>query len=118
MICRRGSCGWFASGYDAATVNRLPALFIGLVMTAMTQPLCADDATGASRAWTSEAPKIVQARHHVLKGEFSKAESILGDSDAPDETEMREIVRRLRREYPLDQSELLKKLKPSLPDVT
>jgi transglutaminase-like putative cysteine protease len=101
-------------------VNRiLLAIFIGSLMSARTQLLrAAEEPTGASRAWTSDDPRVVEARQHLYRGEFAKAEQLLEGKDGPAYDETREIVRRLRREYPYDQAAILEKLRSPLPNVT
>jgi transglutaminase-like putative cysteine protease len=75
---------------------------------------------GASQAWTSTDPLIVQARTLVNNGHFSQAEALLhsqpSHSTATDET--LETIRRIRQDYSLSQAELFTKLKPSIRDLT
>jgi transglutaminase-like putative cysteine protease len=73
--------------------------------------------TGASLAWTSGEPDVVRARGLVQEGKLAQAEAQLDDStDA--RREMRESIRRIRREYPLDEAALLEKLRKSIPDIS
>lgn len=72
---------------------------------------------GASVAWTSNDPTMVRARALLDEGKFAQAEQLVQD-DHPAQSEMREIIRRLRKEYSLDEAALLDKLRKSIPDVT
>jgi transglutaminase-like putative cysteine protease len=74
--------------------------------------------TGASAAWTSEDPILVQARDLLARGRLAEAEELLGDGKATQRAEMRQIIDRFRREYSLDESGFLAKLRRSVPDVT
>ncbi|HOA73153.1 MAG TPA: transglutaminase domain-containing protein [Phycisphaerae bacterium] len=80
--------------------------------------------TGASLAWTSTDPILVEARRLVAAGELTKAETLVTDAAAtkPEARqaceEMQEIIRRLRREYSQTLDQLVAKLEKSIPDVT
>src|SRR5687768_13765574 len=89
-----------------------------MTLIASSPALAEESQTGASVAWTSDEPRVVELREFVRRGELAKAERLLAGRDAPADVEMRELIRRLRREYAVDQEALLKKLRPSLPDVT
>ena len=68
-------------------------------------------------AWTSDDPRVAELRSMVVRGEFAKAEQGLAGRDGQADVELREMVRRLRREYSLDESAMVEKLRPSIPDV-
>lgn len=81
--------------------------------------------TGASLAWTSHDPVVVQARALIEAGELTKAESLLasaGPGNSEDSKRARqetaETIRRLRRDFALSLDGLVAKLKRSIPDVT
>ena len=82
----------------------------------------ADEPTGASLAFTSQDPTIVQARELFNQGAFAKAETLLhrdleSQSDTPKRAreELLEIMRRVRYEYSLKPDDLLKKLQAVMP---
>jgi transglutaminase-like putative cysteine protease len=107
--------------------RRLIVFLIGTAMIAATavfgtaDPADPADPTarppGASRAWTSDDAQLVRARDLLDHGNFAAAERLLREGN-PAHDEMREIIRRLRREYSLDEDGLLAKLRKSIPDVT
>lgn len=87
-------------------------------MTMTASALAADESTGASLAWTSDDPRVVESRNLLIKGELTKAEQLLaGRSDAA-ATEMLEVIRRTRREYGQDEATLLREVRKSIPDAS
>ena len=80
-------------------------------MTKQTEP------TGASLAWTSDEPAVVAARKLIVQGKLSEAESELDDSTEA-QRQTREIIRRIRKDYSLDETKLLEKIRKSIPDAT
>lgn len=76
------------------------------------------ESTGASLAWTSADPLIAQSRQLLLAGELSQAETLLRSESTTAAEEMREIIRRLRREYSVDEPGLLEKLRKSIPGIS
>jgi transglutaminase-like putative cysteine protease len=106
--------------YMRSSVIGMLALAWGLGMTSAY----AQEAPppGASRAWTSTDPVVVKARELTNAGSLQQAESLLdsvtGAPGEADRAEMRETIRRLRREFTLTEEELLKRLRQSIPDAT
>lgn len=75
--------------------------------------------SGASLAWTSDDPKLVEARGLVAQGRYADAvATVAGAADRKAADEMVEIIRRARQDYTLDDAQLLEKLKKAIPDVT
>jgi transglutaminase-like putative cysteine protease len=75
--------------------------------------------TGASLAWTSTDPVIVQARDLINAGALAKAEALLqSHSDVAAAAETLEIIRRIRQDYSVTAAGMLKKLQPSIRDLT
>jgi len=94
----------------------------GILMTAVVtagkgEPRPATEPTGASLAWTSDEPAVVAARALILQGKLTEAESKLDDSTEA-QRQARETIRRIRRDYSLDEAKLLEKLRKSIPDAT
>jgi transglutaminase-like putative cysteine protease len=84
-----------------------------------------DLSTGASLAFTSDDPIVKQAIALMNSGEFKQAQSLLASDDghassdvARAREEMKEILRRTRREYSLDAGELLAKIQKDVPGAT
>ena len=100
-------------------MNRvLLAIFIGSVMSTRAGAVRAEEtSTGASVAWTSNDPRVADVRSMVIRGEFAKAERALSGRETQADVELREMVRRLRREYSLDEAAMLEKLRPLIPGV-
>lgn len=76
---------------------------------------------GASRAFVSTDPTIVEARAAYKAGAFTRAAMLLSSAEVTDAAardELTEVIRRMRREYNLDRAGLLIKLRESIPDVT
>ena len=73
---------------------------------------------GASLAWTSMEPRVVEARGLVSRGQLTKADQLLANDKSDAADEMREMIQRFRREYDTDEAGMLKKLKASIPDVS
>jgi transglutaminase-like putative cysteine protease len=76
---------------------------------------------GASAAFTSSDPLIVEARQLVDAGEFTKALKLLDSkksSDARASDELRDVVARIRVAYTTDADAMLAKVKKVIPDVT
>ena len=55
----------------------------------------ADSTDGASLAWTSKDPRVVEARQLVTRGELAKADKLLVDDKSDAAEEMREMIRRV-----------------------
>jgi transglutaminase-like putative cysteine protease len=76
--------------------------------------------SGASVAFTSQDPLIVEARRLMESGEFAKATELL-DSGKPADTraadELREVMARIRVAYSTDADAMLAKVKRSIPEV-
>src|SRR5688572_2592556 len=75
---------------------------------------------GASSAWTSDDPLVVQARELAASGRFAEAESRLRSAaaDNAEHAEMLELLRRIRQDYGLSEAGMIAKLRKSIPDVT
>src|SRR5215218_4772371 len=75
--------------YDPATVKNafLFWIVIGSLMNATSAigVSAAGEAgpTGASQAWTSDDPRVVEAREFVMRGEFAKVEKLLAGRKEP-----------------------------------
>lgn len=77
--------------------------------------------SGASVAFTSRDPLIVEARQLMDSGEFTKATERLDSgnpADARAGDELREVIARIRVAYSTDADAMLAKLKHSIPEVT
>src|SRR5258705_9397812 len=76
--------------------------------------------SGASSAFTSADPLLVEIRNTISSGSFPTKDQIAqlqrADSDA--RVEMLDILNRLRQEYSLTPAALLDKLHPRIPDLT
>jgi len=84
-----------------------------------------NESTGASLAFTSQDPIVKQAIALMQAGKFTEAQALLASDDghanadiAAAREEMKEILRRTRREYSVDAAELLKKIQKDIPDVS
>jgi transglutaminase-like putative cysteine protease/ubiquinone/menaquinone biosynthesis C-methylase UbiE len=84
-----------------------------------------NESTGASFAFTSNDPIVKQAIAMMTDGKFAEAQSLLASADghaspevARAREEMKEVLRRTRREYSVDAPELLKKIQKDIPDAT
>ncbi len=94
----------------------LVLLFMPTLMISAAPPALP---TGASLAWTSTDPAIVQARELINTGELAKAEALLrGHSSDTAAVETLEIIRRIRQDYSLTAADMLKKLQPSIRELT
>ena len=98
-------------------------LLVPIVVLMSIPSLAADDVstppTGASVAWTSTEPLIVQAREMILTGRFAGAERLLADhATEPAAAETLEIIRRIRYDYPLSEADVYQKLRPVIRDLT
>jgi transglutaminase-like putative cysteine protease len=87
--------------------------------TPTTQP------TGASLAFTSEDPITKRALALLAEGKFSEARALLATDDGhadPDvaraREEMKEVLRRTRRDYAVSPEDMLQKIQRSIPDAT
>jgi hypothetical protein len=85
----------------------------------------AAEPTGASAVFTSTDPIVKQALGLMNDGKFADAQSLLASDDGHGDPsvalareEMKEILRRTRREYSLSPADLLAKVKKDIPDVT
>ncbi|HXE52872.1 MAG TPA: hypothetical protein VN541_07660, partial [Tepidisphaeraceae bacterium] len=109
---------------------RSVALFLlaGSFMTALFQGGAEADAqaevpaaTGASIAFTSTDPLIVQARGLMNDGKFAQAEELIRKGRAKDNLaadELLEVMSRIRLAYNMDEAGMLAKLRPVIPDVS
>jgi transglutaminase-like putative cysteine protease len=101
------------------TTTILVTILAGSVMSVLSVAVRAEDkSTGASVAWTSDDPRVAEIRGLLLSGELGRAERMLGGRDAREDLEMLDLVRRLRHEYGVDETAMVAKLRPSIPDVT
>ncbi|MGB7158180.1 MAG: transglutaminase domain-containing protein [Tepidisphaeraceae bacterium] len=87
--------------------------------TPSTQP------TGASLAFTSDDPVTKQALALLNDGKFAEAQTLLASDDghadasvAQAREEMKEIIRRTRRDYSVSAGDVLKKIQKSIPDAS
>lgn len=101
------------------------ALICGaFLMTALLDRTIAkgqSEPTGASAAFTSNDPLILNARKLMDEGKFAQAEKLLGSAgpqSQPAASELREIIGRIRIAYSLDASAMLVKLQKSIPGAT
>jgi hypothetical protein len=81
--------------------------------------------TGASAAFTSKDPVVVQAMKMLDAGNYSRAEKLLATTQPSSDPsvirareEVIDLIARMRREYNLDEPGLLAKLKRRIPDAT
>lgn len=74
--------------------------------------------SGASLAWSSNEPALVQWRALVASGHFADAERAVAPSVTRAAQEARALLHRLRYEWSLDRMAMLAKLRADLPDVT
>ena len=84
-------------------------------------PSVSPAAPGASVAFTSTDPVIVQARGLMNEGQFTRAEELIrgrGKDHDPAGDELLEIISRVRIAYDLDEAAMLAKLRAAIPDVT
>jgi transglutaminase-like putative cysteine protease len=93
-----------------------------MIETVMAVALCTQslgaEPIGASRVFTSDDPLILRVRKLMAEGKLSDAETLLrSDQAIRIRDEAQEIIRRLRREYGLDQQALVNKLMKSIPDI-
>lgn len=86
-------------------------------------PFC--EHPGASLVFVSEAPLAVRFRELTSEGAFADAESLLRSAEDGQDPETRQLVRegldllrRMRRDYRLEDDELLERLGRSIPDVS
>jgi hypothetical protein len=79
----------------------------------------AQEPTGASIAWMSNEPAIVNVRDELLpSGQWGQAEAYLADQSSPAAVQMKELITRLRYEYSLTPEGLANKLRESLPGTS
>ena len=82
---------------------------------AATQP------PGATAAFISTDPIVVEARQLFEEGAFAKAENLLknakDDGDTRARAELVEVIRRTRLDYPMSREDFLAKVKLDIPDV-
>src|SRR5688500_2081034 len=105
----------------------LPFLLLGcLFMTTTTSAASpATQPTGASLAFTSDDPVTKQALSLMNDGKFADAQTLLTTDDGhPDPSvaqareEMKEVIRRTRRDYSVSADAMLKKIQASIPDAS
>ena len=108
---------------------RLRAILIGIIFMSLTNTSCMQPKNpgppGASSAFTTNDPVVKQAQALMNDGNFKEAQSLLASDDGHADAqvqeareEMKEIIRRTRREYPLNASDLLTKIQKNIPDAT
>lgn len=85
-----------------------------LLLTYMTQAQLA--ANGASQLWTSDDPKVADARRLISQGELARAQTLLAQTPVAEES--LDILQRIRHDYPLDAAALFQKLSPQIKDLT
>lgn len=96
------------------------------VATVMTSHVAtAAEPTGASAAFTSQDPAVLEAHKLMGAGDFRSAEQVLSAADPKADTaalrarsELIEIMQRVRHEYSLDAAGLLAKVKLQIPDAS
>jgi transglutaminase-like putative cysteine protease len=95
-----------------------------MLAAVLAQPVDINN-SGASLLFTSSHPVAIQIRGLMEQGSLGKAEKLLGDTQEESDseldpllTEAADIIRRLRREYALDLSDLMIKLKDLIPNIT
>ena len=77
--------------------------------------------TGAAPAWTSDDPVTVEARGLVREGKFKEAAALIqknADANVPERAELIELMRRIRRDYPMNLDQFLERLQQTMPDAT
>ena len=101
------------------------ALIAGAIaMTALLESSVASgqsEPTGASAAFTSTDPLVLDARKLMDQGRFAQAEKLLdsaGPQSQPAAGELREIITRIRIAYRLDAAAMLARLQQSVPGAT
>ena len=106
---------------------RLPALLVtgligmGLIISHRAIAQQSAEPTGASAAFTSDDPVVLQARGLVDAGKFSEAEALLNDTgrgQAGARRQMLDIIQRIRVAYALESDVLLERVRQSIPDVS
>lgn len=82
-------------------------------------------ATGASAAFTSQDPRVLEALELIQSGDYRSAEQLLSAADPQADvaalrarSELVEIMHRVRHEYSLDSAGLLAKVKKIIPDAS
>jgi transglutaminase-like putative cysteine protease len=97
-------------------------LFLAPILSPAATPSdFAAEPSGASVAFTSRDPLIVEARQLMDSGEFTKATELLNSAktaDARAGDELREVMARIRVAYSTDANAMLAKAKRSIPEVT
>jgi transglutaminase-like putative cysteine protease len=102
-------------------------LLLGLLLmtTTLSAATPATQPTGASLAFTSDDPVTKQALALLADGKFAEARTLLATDDghadpevARAREEMKEILRRTRRDYSVSAADMLKKIQRSIPDAT
>jgi hypothetical protein len=93
--------------------------------TAFTQAAPTTQPTGASLAFTSDDPVVNKSMDLLSEGKFKEADAALtapGPTTDPSTVQarqqMQEIIKRLRREFSLDENEMLARVRRSIPDAT
>jgi hypothetical protein len=81
--------------------------------------------TAASMAWTSNDPKVVQARQWVKDGKFAEAEKLLNEPDPTADATAREarletleVIKRIRWDYRFSAQDVVDAMKDQAPNVT
>lgn len=108
-------------------MNRTSLLLLGVMLTSLAtrSPALPSEPTGASLAFTSKDPVVLQATDLMKAGQFKEAEALLAASTnagAPEAQRARgetlDILHRIRFEYSLDAEGLLAAVRKSVPDAT
>ncbi|HEV2294022.1 MAG TPA: transglutaminase domain-containing protein [Tepidisphaeraceae bacterium] len=106
---------------------RTLTLLLGLSFMTMTTSAAtpASQPTGASLAFTSDDSVTIQALALMNEGEFAEAQTLLktGDGHADASVvqareELKEVIRRRRRDYSVGADAMLRKIQSSIPDAT
>lgn len=101
---------------------RFAFIVVGLLVAG--RGVMAGEPSGASLAFTSRDPVVLQALDLVNAGKFSEAETLLATNPngaaaaLQARAEAAEIIRRVRVEYSLDAAGLWQKVKKTIPDAT
>ena len=108
---------------DLSTALLTCCLAIAAVMA--TGAATADEPPGASAAFTSQDPVVVEARELIQVGDFQSAEQMLSAPDPQADAaalrargELIEIMHRIRHEYSLDSAGLIERVRKQIPDAS
>ncbi|MDB5298136.1 MAG: Transglutaminase-like superfamily protein [Phycisphaerales bacterium] len=109
----------------AGTTAAVTAVVPGRAAAAVAVAAPEQEPTGASLAWTSDDPVVVEARAMIKAGRLSDAEKLLGRDDPSASpaakaarAETVEIIARTRYDYPVGSDALLAQLRRRVPALT